>query len=46
MAAMPMIGTSEYRRVLNSGGFWVNGLDVAGEQRERQMRENVKNPCS
>lgn len=41
-----MIGTSEYRRVLNSGGFWVNGLDVAGEQTERQReRERYKCTC-
>lgn len=33
---MPMMGTMEYRRVLNSGGFWVKGFDVA---RERRMRD-------
>lgn len=34
MAAMPMMGTMEYRRVLYSGGFWVMGFDVAEERKK------------
>ena len=35
MAVMPMMGTSEYMSVVNTGGFWVTGLEVAGGGLER-----------
>ena len=40
MAVMPMMGTSEYIRVVKTGGFWVTGFDVAMEgKREKRGRE-------
>ena len=51
MAVMPMMGTSEYMSVVNTGGFWVTGLEVAGgemkrhrdgeRERERERRTKV-----
>ena len=35
MAVMPMMGTSEYMSVVNTGGFWVTGLEVAGGEMKR-----------
>ena len=52
MAVMPMMGTSEYMSVVNTGGFGVTGLEVAGgklkrhreggRERERERETSTK----